>query len=159
VIGSVYKGYPGPSNAAHQCLVGCKGLYAGFPYAKLQAQAALPETLASRVPRYAGLCPPPSWARFGHPAAWLCSEQNPLGLPPARKHCSHLRCTRSPSSLALPPLSPSSLALPPRSPALSESLSASTGICNRGGRHSSVLGSALVPLPDSSCSIVLSSTV
>jgi hypothetical protein len=145
----MYKGYPGSSNAAHQCLVGCIGLYAGFPYAKLPAQAALPETLASRVPRYAGLCPPPSWARFGHPAAWLCSEQNPLGLPPARKNCSHLRRTRSPSSLALPP----------RSPALLESLSASTGICNRGGPHSSVLGSALVPLPGSSCSIVLSSTV
>jgi hypothetical protein len=37
VISSLYKGYPGSSNAAHQCLVGCTGLYAGFPDAKLAA--------------------------------------------------------------------------------------------------------------------------
>jgi hypothetical protein len=148
VIGSLYKGYPGSSNAAHQCLIGCIGLYVGFPYANVPAQAALPETRASRVPRYAGLCPPPSWARFGHPVAWLCSEQNPLGLPPARRTLFPF----APHSFAL-------LARPPRSPTLSESLSASTGICNRDGPHSFVLGSALVPLPGSSCSILLSSTV
>jgi hypothetical protein len=105
VIGSLYKGYLGSNNAAHQCLVGCIGLYAGFPDAKPAAHPAFSETRASRVPRYAGLCPPPSWVRYGHPAVCLCKEQNSrasLGLPPHARTRSHLcqPLTRPPAPLS-----------------------------------------------------------